>query len=283
MSGEKSVINKIEVQKRNKDRVNVFIDNEYSFSCSSELIYVHGLKAGKPVNIEELREIVNEDNFIKCKNDALKIIEKNYKSEKEVFDKLIKKEYDEKNIARAIEFLKSYNFVNDDYYTSLYVKEKIKSQGKNKIKYALSKKGIDENIIEDKLKQVTSGTEEGAALKLAEKKYKVLSKSETDARKISSKLWDFLLRNGFEKDIIEEALSKTVKIQAVEHKLEKSETNFKEIYELAEKRYKVITKSEDDKLKQYKKLTEFLLRRGHNWEDVKKVVNDILKDVEFYE
>ena len=31
-----NIITKIEVQKRNKDRVNVYINEEFNFACSSE-------------------------------------------------------------------------------------------------------------------------------------------------------------------------------------------------------------------------------------------------------
>jgi regulatory protein len=32
-------ITKIEIQKRNKERVNLFLDGEYAFSISAELVY----------------------------------------------------------------------------------------------------------------------------------------------------------------------------------------------------------------------------------------------------
>ena len=34
-----NIITKIEVGKRNKERVNIYIDEEYAFSISAELIY----------------------------------------------------------------------------------------------------------------------------------------------------------------------------------------------------------------------------------------------------
>lgn len=280
MNNNINLITKIEIQKKNKDRVNVFIDKEYSFSCSSELVYKHGLKINKSVNIEELKIIVNEDNFFKCKNAALKIIEKGYKSEKEVFDKLIKKEYDDKIIARAIEFLKTYNFINDEEYTKLYLKDKIKSQGKNKIKHSLQRKGIAEDIIELHLKDLSLETETKTALKLADKKYRILLKSEHDIKKISKKLWDFLLRNGYHKDIIEEVLVKVVREEDIEKTDQNIEVDLNQIHELAEKRYKIIEKTESDKRKQYKKLTDYLLRRGYSWENIKDVLKNILSGEE---
>ena len=39
-----SKITKIEVGKRNKERVNIYIDYEYAFSINMELVYKFGLK-----------------------------------------------------------------------------------------------------------------------------------------------------------------------------------------------------------------------------------------------
>jgi regulatory protein len=49
MTEREKVITAIEVQKRNKNRVNIYIDGEFTFSCSAELVYTHGLKNGKTV------------------------------------------------------------------------------------------------------------------------------------------------------------------------------------------------------------------------------------------
>ena len=43
----------------------------------------------------------------------------------------------EDTIKRAIEFLKEYNLLNDERYAEMYIKDRLRSQGRNKIKYAL--------------------------------------------------------------------------------------------------------------------------------------------------
>ena len=86
---------KIEIQKRNKERVNLFLDGEYAFSISAELVYKESLKVNSEINPEKLRTLAESENFMRCKESALRIIEKTYKTEKEVRDKLKLKEYDE--------------------------------------------------------------------------------------------------------------------------------------------------------------------------------------------
>ena len=63
-----SKITKIEAQKRTKDRVNIYIDESYAFSVSTELVYREGLRKDLEINEEKLKKVVKEDNIIKCKN-----------------------------------------------------------------------------------------------------------------------------------------------------------------------------------------------------------------------
>lgn len=280
---DKKIITKVEIQKRNKDRVNVYINEEFSFACSSELVYNHNIAKDKVVDMDYLSKIIHEDNFIKCKTTALRIIERSHKTEKQIYDKLVEKEYDEKIIKRAIEFLKEYKFIDDDKFVELYIKEKIRSQGKGKIKYSLVKKGIDENKITEKLNNVDSSIEEKTALTLAEKKYNIIMKSEKNKNKIYKKLGDYLVRNGYNFNIVQNTLKTVVnKEDDTEYKNEdeysKEEESIDELYNIAEKRYNIIIKSETDNRKIYKKLADYLLRRGYSWENIKLVLKSIVKN-----
>lgn len=193
------VITKIEVQKNKKDRVNVYVDEEYSFSCSMELVYSHGLRKNKIVDVDEIKDVVSDDNYIYCKETALKIIERTLKTEKEVEIKLRQKGFEENLIDKAINFLKEYDFVNDNKYIKCYVKEKIKKDGKNKIKYNLMKKGIREDLIEKELNEVNIDKQQyyNTLMELARKKYEILSKKEADKLKVKKKICDYLLRKGY--------------------------------------------------------------------------------------
>lgn len=282
MNKGKYIITKIEVQKRNKDRVNVYVNDEFAFACSAELVYTHSLSKDKSIDKDSLEEIVKEDNYIKCKNTSLKMIEKSYKTEKEITDKLIEKGYDEKVVERAKEFLKQYDFINDDKYAQMYIKDKMNSQGRNKIKYALINKGISEEIVNEKLCYMDKEAEESSALKLAEKKYNLLIKSEQDIRNIHKKLREYLIRKGYNLDIVQGILNKVIKqdINSIYERDSEDKVNedIDKLYELAEKRYKILIKSENDVRKLYKKLGDYLLRRGYSWNDIKTALNDIIKD-----
>lgn len=207
-----SKITKIEIAKRNKDRVNIFIDEEFAFGCFGELVYKYGLTKDKEVNIDELKEIINDEEFLKCKSSALRIIEKSYKSQKEISDKLLMKEFSSKSIEKTLEFLKEYNFIDDKKYTNMYIKDKIKLQGKNKIKYSLLRKGISEDLIYENLNIIDEESQLEVAEKLAYKKYSILLKSENDKYKLSNKLIRFLITKGYDYDISMKVTKKVMEL-----------------------------------------------------------------------
>ncbi|NFN98697.1 recombination regulator RecX [Clostridium botulinum] len=309
-----NIITKIEVQKRNKDRVNVYIDEEFNFACSSELIYYHNLKNGKVIDENSLNDIIKEDNYIKAKGYALKYIEKSLKTESQVKEKLYLKEYDEDTVNKVIRFLKDYNFIDDDKYCDMYIRENLNIYGRNKIKYTLLNKGVKENIVIEKINNINEEKEKKVAYELAEKKYKIMILREKDKFKIYKKIWPYIISRGYNSNIAEwiinelksnEALYKDNSICLDEQNMKLSqniENNIKDeniekfhnnssfnsknnsykenIDILARKRYDIIIKSEDDKNKIYRRLSNYLLRRGFSFEEVKKSTNRVLYERE---
>lgn len=205
-----AVITKIEVQKRNKERVNIYLDGEYAFAISAELVYKEGLAVKMEVDTAKLKEVADKESYIRCKDSALRIIERSYKTEKEVREKLKLKGYDDRHIEKSIEFLKEYNFLNDDTYAKAFISDKLSSKGRQKIKYDLIKKGIDNAIIEEQLSNINEDSERETAFNLAQKKLRVIRKSESDEYKISGKLYRFLISKGYSYDITKSVVRKAM-------------------------------------------------------------------------
>lgn len=205
-------ITKIEVQKRNKDRVNVYIDNDYAFSAYTELIYKENLKVNTEVDEEKILRIAEKENLSKCKETALRIIERSYKTEKEMIQRLTEKGFDSDSISSVIDFLKEYNFINDENYAKMYIKDKLSSQGMQKIKYSLLRKGVSPEIIDDLISDMDDNKEMETASELAKKKYNSLTRTEKDRYKLWNKLLRYLVGRGYDysmaKDVVKEVIDK---------------------------------------------------------------------------
>ncbi|WP_392486679.1 recombination regulator RecX [Haloimpatiens sp. FM7315] len=287
----KNHITKIEVQKRNKDRVNIYIDEEFSFACNMELVYSYGLKKDMEVNKEHLKSITEEDNYLKGKKYALKVLEKTYKTESEMREKLFKNGYNEEESNRIIDFLKEYKFIDDIRYANMYIKDKSKTAGKNKIKYDLLKKGLKEDLVNESICKIDSLLEFENAFSIAEKKYNRYSKTEASF-KLYKKIGDSLVRSGYDFQIVSDVISKLKdkykissfdfeepKVESIKEDDKNNQTCFEKedaIKEVATKRYNIIIKSEKDYVKIYRKLLAYLLRRGYEYDTVKKIVKEIV-------
>lgn len=282
------IITKIEAQKKKENRVNIYINEEFAFGCSSELVYYHNLSKGKEVDIDELEEIIEEDNYITAKGLGLKYVEAALKTEHQVKEYLEKKEYSPAIVVRVIAFLKDYKFLDDEYYTKAYITQYMKSQGRGNIRYKLLQKGIKEEIIDNNLKGFNFEDEINVALGLAEKKLKVLCKKEKDNRKIKLKLNTYLVSRGYTFEIINKVIDnfnindfistygEETTLEPIDHEVKK-----REIIIEAEKKYNKLKNTETDKLKLKKKLYDFLLRKGYNFDEVKSVLNKLLEETEW--
>lgn len=287
-----SVITKIEFQKKNKARVNIYMDEDYAFACDAQLVYIHNITKGRVMDKESLESIVNEDNYIKGKTCALHFLEKSFKSTKQVIDKLTMKEFDVKTIDRVMDFLREYDFIDDSRFIKLYIKEKIRSCGKNKIKFALLKKFLPKELINEELNKIDNELLLETAFKLANKKIVTLSKSEKDKRKLYQKTADYLARSGYDYELIrkvmdeiarddkEDDIVEGIPLPKGETYEETSDEDYNKLYELASKRYNILIRSDTEKIKIYKKLGDYLLRRGFRWEQIKRILRNLINGVD---
>ena len=202
-------ITSIEIQKRNQERVNVYVDGEFTFACNYEFVYKENLKQGEGIDLAKIKKILIADEVKKCKATAIRIIERSQKSENEVYKKLLEKGYEEEACASAIAFLKEYSYIDDSKYVGMYIRDRVKSQGQNKIKYDLIRKGISVDIIKLGFEEnIDEDAEFIAALNLAKKRYDILAKRETDKYKLSQKLYRFLVTKGYAFDLVSKIVKK---------------------------------------------------------------------------
>ena len=200
-----AIITKIEAQKRSKDRVNMYVDEEYFMAVYAELVYTHSLKKGMEIDKDSLESLLHDEIYMKAKNKALSILSKSDQSEKKLREKLLN-DYDENIVEEVIEFLKGYKLINDNLLAEKIVHDNMNLSkfGKNKIKQNLYNKGIAASDIQDAISQIDPDEEYENAKYLAEKRLKRL-KGE-DKNKINQKIYQHLAYKGFSYDIIKRVL-----------------------------------------------------------------------------
>jgi len=146
------------------------------------------------------------DNFEKFYKKALNFLSFRPRSEKELRDYLKKKKCDELTSQRIIENLKDHKFLSDEEFAKWWIEQRtfIKPKAARIIKMELKQKGIDNDLIEQILKDGKESDFEKAR-KLAEKRMPRYSKIE-EKRKVYEKLGRFLISKGFDYDIIKQVI-----------------------------------------------------------------------------
>lgn len=200
-----SKITGIEIQKRNKNRVNLYVDNEYLLSLQAELVYKYNLSKNQEIDEEKLLEIARADDYEKAKNKALNSLSKVEKSEKKIREKL-SADFDEEVIKEVVEFLKKHELVDDERFAEMIVSNDLnfKRVGKNRIKQNLYTKGIKREYIESAISDIDSDVELENAIYLAKKRLPKIK--DKDINKVKNKLYQHLSYKGFSYDIIKSAI-----------------------------------------------------------------------------
>ena len=88
------MITAIEAQKRNKDKVNLYLDGEFACSLTAESVVRARLKIGQELSEERLREILATSETELAFKKALDHISRAMKTEKQVKDYLCLKGFD---------------------------------------------------------------------------------------------------------------------------------------------------------------------------------------------
>lgn len=200
------IITKIEKQKNNNKMYSIFLNNEFAFSIDEVNLIYFKLKENEILTEEKYTKILDNILLKKAKDTALKYLSYKMRTEKQIKEKLISKEFPESIINKVINILKKYNYINDDIFAKYFIKDKIniKGYGLFKIKYELKSLGICEKIYNKYLKDEIFLAEEKKAIELIQKKMK---KIDILNYKEKEKLYSYLLRRGFSFDTINKALN----------------------------------------------------------------------------
>lgn len=202
-------ITSIKTQQRKKDRVSIYIDDNFSFGLSQDISYKFGLSVGMEVSNEFINEILLKEEERKVLDSALNFLSYRARSEKELYTRLTQKEYPHNFILNAITYCKEYGYLNDKEFALSFIRDKtnLNKYGPKKLRYELYKKGISQNII-DQVLVPDKDTEYDMALELGLKKLDRYKNDNKDA--IYRKLGGFLQRKGYSHDIVYRVLREIV-------------------------------------------------------------------------
>jgi regulatory protein len=139
---------------------------------------------------------------------AIKLLGVRKRSVFEMRNRLKRKEFENNIIDEVIEELTEYKYLNDEEFAEAYINDRINfnPRGSFLVKKELREKGVAENIVNEKIKELFPEEKEmELAKKAAKKKLGSLNK-DLEKNKIYQKIGSYLQAKGYASWIIKEVL-----------------------------------------------------------------------------
>lgn len=149
------------------------------------------------------------DAFLKqAKAKAAKYCSLKERASQQVLEKLLSWDISNEDAYNIINQLVEENFLNELRFCRAFCHDKLEFNqwGKNRITLELARHKIADEIIEEGLKSIEPERYEELLRKLTEKKWQLLA-SETDQWKRKNKTAAYLVRKGFETDLVWESVN----------------------------------------------------------------------------
>ena len=140
------------------------------------------------------QKLLNEIVGIRAKKRALFLLEKMDRTEAQLYDKLRQNGYPEECVTAAVEYVKSYHYIDDLRYAKTYVRYHQQKKSRQRLKMDLIQKGVAKHTIEQALEEEFASDEREKIKALLEKKH--YDSVRADAKE-QQRMYQFLLRRGY--------------------------------------------------------------------------------------
>ncbi len=194
-------ITALEVQKKNKNRVNVYLDGEFAFGLP--LMEAVRLHKGQWLTDEDIDRLKAADAYSRAMEAATRFLAVRPRSVAEVRRRLQRSHFDAATIERVIERLRELEYLDDEAFARYWVenRETFRPRGLRALRYELRQKGISNEIIERVLGTVEPTVSARAALLPKARRWKQLQWPE-----FRTKATQYLARRGFSYDVIRDTV-----------------------------------------------------------------------------
>lgn len=198
-------ITAIESQKRNPNRVNIYLDGEFAFGLPLNAVVDHHLRSGlilTPQHIEELKEL---DDTAKATENAILLLTSRPRSVREIRDRLRRKQYGDETIDRVIERLRDWKYIDDEAFAKYWIenREANRPRGTRLLQQELRNKGIERETVAAAIDE--AGVDEHAGA-LAIARGKLRSYRSLEEAVIRRRLGSFLARRGYSYGVVKPVL-----------------------------------------------------------------------------
>lgn len=201
-------VTRMAVQKKNADRVSVYLDGTYAFGLYQDVLVQHGLRKGQHLSVAEQEAMLADDARFRAKAVAIAYLAHRARTREEVRRKLAGLGVPEDTTEATVADLEAKGYLDDAAYARQYAESRARTSGygPQRIRQELMRRGVERTLIDDVLRdELDEDDVRASAREQAEKRWQSLAR-EPDPHKRRRKLSDFLVRRGFSYDVVREVV-----------------------------------------------------------------------------
>lgn len=192
----------------NKKKYKVYVDYEFAFVLYKGELHKYKIQKEQMISEALYREIKENILLKRARLRAMNLLAKRPYTEVRLRQKLKDGLYPEKCIDGAIDYVKSFGYIDDAAYARDYIAYHMESQSKRQIEQKLMAKGICQQTIQNCIAELCEDngqeTEMRQIRSLFQKRYK--GQLPTDSAEIV-KMMNYFLRKGYSQSMVKRVLS----------------------------------------------------------------------------
>jgi regulatory protein len=186
-------ITALKAQKRNPNRINIYLDGEFAFGLSR--IVAAWLQVGEELDEEKINKLQQQDTNEIAYQKAIIFLSARPQSSTEVEKRLTRYGFESQVIDRVVQRLRDNLLISDEQFAKAWVENRtvFRPRGHKLMALELRQKGVSDLVIQEALKD--AGDEEQLAYQLANRYARRLEGREWQI--FRQRMGAFLVRRGF--------------------------------------------------------------------------------------
>jgi regulatory protein len=137
-----------DLEEMEKSKIKVVIDDSYTFYLNRKEVDHFKLNKGMIITQEALEEILINTVYRRAKQKAISVLQLMDRTEQELRNKLSDAGFTNDIIDRTVAYVMEYGFLDNEKFTSSYIRARMNTKSRMVIKMELIQKGISKEVVE---------------------------------------------------------------------------------------------------------------------------------------
>lgn len=196
------IVTKLELYTKTKFKV--YLDGKFAFVLYKGELSRYGIRENEIIQEDLVRKIETEVVLKRAKLRAMHLLEDMDRTEAGLREKLRQGFYTQEMIDGAVDYVKSFGYLNDERYAENFVRSRQGTKSRKEIRAALMQRGVAPELIDRAFELCYEEEDEAAAIRSILRKKRFDPDSADDREK--QRIYGYLARKGFRYETVRQVI-----------------------------------------------------------------------------